>query len=1073
MNEKINVVLCGNKYVADELNKKYFNSIYTFYDSNTENKDISGLLKEFDYINNLTNRQDLPNIKGIDIVYIFMDCFTDVSNKPDTFSKKSLYYFRQGYRELSAYYGIPLVDSSGTIDEIGSRLMYALENRSELELYSLRYLSPTVISDNDIENYLFNTNEDIDEYWDYLLCNTNIVSKETVKKTLCARHLCQNADIQICQDGVVLFKYIDEVKDKVYRQVVYTSLTKPRFRLVYESENKKIYVPLSTNRFLRNTCFAIVKPSITNSLGIYIEMMNRSGLQHIYNAINDKGVVSSEYINPYPEIKVVYEGNNSTYYNPNIYLEESFNKVDNYSKNLIMKFFMTMYYYFDKVGYQLDNNNIILKLGIQSLKSLKICDIFSNMNNNIYELLRNYFSLNNFSETEAPQQYRYPYMFEAERILSSNLFKDEINQMHKMYQEWTRYEEKRRVFSQLCVSHGKLVFPLCSKPKYTEMKIKDIFNLLCIGSDISDIIVYDVDKDLTQFESNEEFLINNTNKYNYYISGGIDDVQSAKNVLKENIKGVFISGDILTGYFYESESSESSESSDSESSESNSDKEEFINMLKELPVNKVIIDINIQYKTNISFQEIETALSTLKSLGIYMIRLIIDSTKKIDEKLFRSFVIKFAYFARDFSTIIISSPLIKTLDDLRFLWSIKGVCPELGNFIWNEIVKYEDVIVEITKFDSNGFIPICIQDINKQVKNVVNVDSVALKKIIVEKVYEDYEVLQFVFSKNNSSIMLTVEHNNTKSYFETNNNSLDDTSSIIENINHNLLTDKSEYLNKVKEIPGLVMLDICDNYSELLSTNSYDTKVAKSAEIIFDILCTFVDKNIKWKDVLKKLNKKIDSPQIKSVSNNLNYVVIGIIKNKYENEYIDKYTKECLGIELERTSNNINYVICDREKFNTYFGTTEVKFIGIDHKDIFHYIGNGLIDYCITYNFIIDNYPKLSIEINSAIIHELRLCLVNRKIDTINIRDNKPKIILEYSSIVKKYLNDELYIDNNRYDISKCTGSSVNILLNDNKYLLSDCIVRTDGIWIKENGLSIWKTVVKSGHVKIGLYKKI
>jgi hypothetical protein len=1112
--QKINVILCGQIGVGkttlvNVLNKKHNYNVYNFCDNMTNDTNDT-------YVNYADINEHIFN--NNDSVYIIIDCDPSVIKNRMTNDKKkniystdkSLHYFRQRYKELSAYYGIPIVNSSGTIDDTVSQVMYALENRSELELYSVRYLTPKVISDNDIEKYLFkvttttttttnndNDNDnDNDEYfecakkefsiewekwekWDK--CDIDRIGKDllyNLKKTLCARHLCKNGDMQICHDGVVLFKFVDEVNDIVHRQIAYTSLTKPRFRLVYEGKNKKVYVPLTGNRLLKNICFIVSKTKMfdSNELKLYIEMMDRNGICHIYNAINDK-VISAEYISPYPKINInvrsdsiVKKSCNNVYnvYNEYTYIFEDHGLtkpiiadttdttdttiLDISNNDIVTKLFKVLCYYCDR--------NIAANIHIDNEK---ICHIYVSQNLISTKSLLQYFTKHKFCETEMLQPY----------VLYSNT--------NKLHYKWPPYCEKYRCFVQLEISRAQPVFPMGDTSKFKEMNIKQIMDFLSIGIDI---IIHDSDHDFYEFESNEDFLHNNMSEYYYYLSGGIDE----KSIIKENIKGIFVSEDgILTGFNnYDSDS----DSDSGIGNDSDSDKEEFINMLKKLPANKVIIDINIGYnanKTDINIECFKNGLKTFKTLGIDMIRLTIDSCEKIDQESFRSFVLYLSqYMVGQFSTIIISSSLIRTFDDLLFLWSIKGVCPGLNDIIWTNVIKYEDVIVSMTNFDSNGLVPICIQDTNKQVKGVIYANSNTLKKIVKDRIvysynkYDDkteifqcqninntYNVLQFMFSQDNSSILLTTNSNDSSSIFDKSTNIIENTSSTINTINNNL-KDKSNYVK---------LSHIWDNYLDITGSNEgdYENKVKKSSEIIFDMLCTFANQNIKWEDVLKNLNTL--SP--KSVQQaNSDYVVIGIDINahKFSVDSSDKYIKEHLGIEIQRSNLHIGYTMCDQEKYEIYFGTKQVKFIEINCKDVFHYIENGLIDYCVTYNVIINNYPLLADELHNSIIHELRLCLVKRKQDNFNIRewtiDSKPKIISEYSLILKSYLSNELYLDAKCYDIIKCTGSSVNILVNNDKYLIADSIVYTDNEWIKENDLSIWKTVVKSGQITIGLYKK-
>ena len=315
---------------------------------------------------------------------------------------------------------------------------------------------------------------------------------------------------------------------------------------------------------------------------------------------------------------------------------------------------------------------------------------------------------------------------------------------------------------------------------------------------------------------------------------------------------------------------------------------------------------------------------------------------------------------------------------------------------------------------------------------------------------------------------------------------------IIDEINSKI-NENTDYLEKLKKNSGIFPMKMWEKYWDILNTKDNDNKnkIIMSADIIFNLLSFLNGNSIKWNDVISELNITKHSSVLynKSLigSNDTNikrdYIVIFINIEKVKDK-TDIYLNEYLGIELIRNIIDyenlyLDYKIINQDKFNIYFNSNvKLKFISLYSQDMPYYIGIGLIDKCITFNTIMNLYPKVAIEQHKIISYELRLCLLKRKDDIIKIRDwgkdYKPLIIAQYNNTICKYLQNELYIENDRYNIMKSIRNSENFIINDTSFLLTDCIINSENNLdiekLKKNNLVIWKTVLKSGQITFGLY---
>jgi hypothetical protein len=1126
MENIIHVIICGNhsnKNLIEILNNEHNYGIYKYHDINTTNTDIKSLITKFDNMTQLilsTDKTELDIYPDYDVVYIVIN-----DNYNDNDSK---YYFTKKYTELCGYYGIShiIINKNENENNIINEIIYSLKNHNELELYALKDISLKILEDNDIKNHLFINNEELEEYFCKFCENT--LSLKTLdnneKKKLCSQHLINNGEIKLGDNGLVTVRNVYE--DNYHIQKIYFSQSNPKFRLLCETKDKKIYLPLTGNRYLQNKCFIVLKNTLIDNiinLELILEIINRNKMYHIYDSVNQNGIVLSEYINSnysktkifiknkYEQIENIYSIKNSENLiepfiefqleNKPICKEIASYEIDVKNvKETSLKLFMSLMYYLRQ---SIDNNDLINYFSntftfnfylditgmkfISDIKNTLTPDIMTQLNTFLFS----YFTKNKYINTEILQSNTFAYISQIENT--------KFIKYGNIYNKWLfNNKTKRNILSRISISKGFPRFPLGSK-YYNTLDIQNTLKLLNI---CGDIIVHDLDRDLTQFESNEELIQKYGSQYNYYVVGGIDNINIVNNMISKGVKYVVVEEDGILG------------SIDNDSDNDNdSDSEELFNFINKIPLDNLIIDITIDENIN-NINKLMNILNILTIKKIQIIRLSIEYINIDIKEFILKLVPSFTYFKK----IIINSHYIKTINDLRFLWSINKVVPELENVIWKRIIPIEDLVIEMINFDKDGTIPICVQDTSGSVKGIIKANNETLKKIINEmKVYEynqitkkpefvqyenkNHEILSFCRSKNNTSFILTIGNETlflTNSNFEIKNCLNNSSNLIIDEIN-NKINENNEYLEKLKKNTGNFPMKIWEKYWDILHNNNNNNKhdnvnehdntnkINMSADIIFNLLSFFNGNSIKWHDVINELNKIKHSSELYNKSfvgiNNIkrDYILIGI---NIEKDKTDIYLNEHLGIELIRNMNDcqnfyFDYKIINQEKFNIYFNSNiKLKFISLYSKDMPYYIGNGLIDKCITFNTIMNMYPKVAIEQHKIISYELRLCLLKRKDDIIKIRDwgkdYKPLIISEYKNTICKYLQNELYIENNRYNIIKSIGNSENFIISDTNVLLSDCIINSENNLdiekLKTNNLVIWKTVLKSGQITFGLY---
>lgn len=339
------IFVCGNDGTGKSSVVSYLNNKYTEYVSverSCSNLD-SSIKSIIDQIDKMTLRytyeeyKDLPDtvtVNGIEfpIYWFILDANVEAiekriknrSEKTIWECKKSLEYFRERFRELSSYYGFPLIDTTkfdiyGVADEIIN--LIESKKYNEIRQLNINNLTFESISKNNIENILCRllTREDVlnfdsnkfivDDLIDVNLLNENF----NLKKKLLARWL-SNGNIEILEKKLIIQR----------ENFHFELINKNYFKLLIEGESKQVYKILTNNNYLNQIVIIILKSTIYShskqatgyieNLGeiramgtkLFLEMLWRNQLRHSYRSINKNGIIISDYVDTNP-IEIVFK----------------------------------------------------------------------------------------------------------------------------------------------------------------------------------------------------------------------------------------------------------------------------------------------------------------------------------------------------------------------------------------------------------------------------------------------------------------------------------------------------------------------------------------------------------------------------------------------------------------------------------------------------------------------------------------------------------------------------------------------------------------------------------------------
>ncbi|CAF3371628.1 unnamed protein product [Rotaria sp. Silwood2] len=288
---------------------------------------VDKLTLEYIFDEEYFNKITLPDqtINGEKIYWIILDCEVDIilkriqsrskSNVWET--RKALNYFQQRFRHLSAYFGIPFIDTTQqTLEQVYHNVTNIIRNYSEFYRHyrqmNAQMLTYDLIQQCDVENKLYNM---VDIYDFDKITNLPEYAQEfdnVDKRQLYIRWYVNNNSPEIDQHRNI-------IKIGDYE----LPITGIILRLVNEGESKRIYTDISGNPFTKNLAFILLKSTIyshsmqitgeINNLSsvracgsqLFLEMMWRNGLKHSYRSINSNGIIVSDFINEIPPVEII------------------------------------------------------------------------------------------------------------------------------------------------------------------------------------------------------------------------------------------------------------------------------------------------------------------------------------------------------------------------------------------------------------------------------------------------------------------------------------------------------------------------------------------------------------------------------------------------------------------------------------------------------------------------------------------------------------------------------------------------------------------------------------------------
>ena len=1110
-------------------------------------------------------------------------------------SKKSLFYFRQRFREISAYYGIPLIDTTKLdINEVINKIISMHVNNSqynEVKNLALKNISHDIIDSLNIETILINmiTEFDFNKIDDLPTCPLygSILSEmpNKYKKKLFARWLL---------DGSI---YVKNKIIKIERNEIIYEIPneKSLLLLVSEGESKKVFRFLTDNSYLKHLAVIILKSTIYShsmqatgeikDLGkiratctqIFLEMMHRNGLTHTYISINNNGIIYSNYLTEVPPTEIVVKkycegtdkhsyyqiinssdivlkngeyksgpyvrfdwrnpnhidkltglsvGQNKYYYvfeksigkeaffklfltnseytkpfgDKNISEELLINVIDTVeTKKNVLKMFFTIQYYFRQVGLEIKDVCFMLdKTGKtfwseinQDCMRIKTVDNSEQFDKDIWraggssskelitkkwinfnEVMMKYFQNDNFHTKEMINFNSYPYQSEIKYVINDN----RLNIPSSIMELYTSmlHTTHRRVIVTMDLYDGEPVLVKSGKV-YTSHSDGYYQKAMDKISIFPDILVVDLNGALSEGNSNRRIIKELAPKYYIHTGGGLRSIEDIEDVLKSSVRRVVLS------------------SAEDE-------------LIAKIPKDRLIVELSVNEnnevlihgrKTNTGISIFER-LNQMANLGVEAISVTYHNAEGHMKGIMREQINKLMLEMPTKIRKIIIAGGISTLDDLEYLWSFNKIIPQLGSAIWTNVVGVGELYNAMIRFDGDNKVPAIIQDVHGRVKGQVYMNRESIIKTCDSRMLHRYSrqtksVMRKGETSNNyqyvskmsldcdsDSILITVD--TLKPFCHTGNYSCFSLQTVVK-ANIGTLTEhiksrisSNSYSGIMQQNPGLSLSKLMEEFWEIVTAYS-DTQISECSDLLVHLLMYLNGIGISIEDILNELNARRWDPHLinkpKQIKDTTTYV-IGITTAKYSDK-TDDYASGELGIKIIRhpgRSLKVTYEIVDKEKYNNYFGNKLLSIVTVRPKDMPWMLAINRIDYVITYETVVKNFPKVYNIVHETVDSTISLALICRRDDVIDTAnwsvDNKVLIAAEHVWHVSNYFHEQ-NIPQNIYHLDRIMGSSEGFIVNTNKYSLCDAIVES-GQTIIDNNLQIWKTIIPKGEVKMGLY---
>ena len=214
-------------------------------------------------------------------------------------SMRALHYFRYKFLQLGLYYGIPIVDTEGSVEESANKILNIVDNDTiitEFKHLALSHLTQEKIRASSLHNHLLNKIGDEDQQTELILedvCRDSTFDRESVSFMI--------------DNHQELRRALTARYQSLYAK---TKMNQIHFELINEGESKQVFKLMgSKSRFFDDKVFICLKPTIYShskqSTGEikdltkiraegtkhFLEILHRNEIDHAYYGVNQDGVV--------------------------------------------------------------------------------------------------------------------------------------------------------------------------------------------------------------------------------------------------------------------------------------------------------------------------------------------------------------------------------------------------------------------------------------------------------------------------------------------------------------------------------------------------------------------------------------------------------------------------------------------------------------------------------------------------------------------------------------------------------------------------------------------------------------
>jgi thymidylate kinase len=247
---------------------------------------VDKLTLEYTFDHDHFNKTTLPNqtVDGQLIYWIILDCDVDTilkriqsRTKQDIWeTRKALGYFQQRFRQLSAHFGLPYIDTSQrtleqVCDEILNIVIKYPEYYRQYRQLGTQTLNYDSFQQYDVENKLYEmvNTFDFDKVTD--LPEYAAEFNDIDKRKLYIKWYVNNSPLKL-----------DEKQNIVKIGDYEIPATETLLKLVTEGESKKVYQDISGNPYTKNLAFIILKSTIySHTMQATAEISNLSKILYL------------------------------------------------------------------------------------------------------------------------------------------------------------------------------------------------------------------------------------------------------------------------------------------------------------------------------------------------------------------------------------------------------------------------------------------------------------------------------------------------------------------------------------------------------------------------------------------------------------------------------------------------------------------------------------------------------------------------------------------------------------------------------------------------------------------------